>query len=37
MTSNKNELAETFEQVEIAAVRGSGRFFNSFGLLGAKL
>jgi hypothetical protein len=38
VTSNKNEMTETFEQLEIAAVReGTVDFSGSFGLLGAKL
>jgi hypothetical protein len=38
VTSNKNEMTETFEQLEIAAVReGTVDFYGSFGLLGAKL
>jgi hypothetical protein len=37
VTSNKNEMTETFEHLEIAAVSEGTVFSGSFGLLGAKL
>jgi hypothetical protein len=38
VTSNKNEMTETFEQLQIAAVReGTVDFSGSLGFLGVKL